>query len=306
MIFQSGLKSYFNSFYLVCKTDGLAPASIADYKKKLGIFSRFLTGSGIDDPKNIGAMHIRLFLEERRSTCNSVSVSGYYRSIKRFFNWMVEEELLPKSPMDKIKPPRVERKVIRPFTIEEINKLLMLCDQKTFLGLRNRAIILTFFDTGLRLREMADIQLKDIDLDREVIKVMGKGARERFVRIGGETQKSIVKYLLARRDNYPCLWVSEERKPLLYWGIEIMIRKLGKRAALAGVRCSPHTFRHSFGTSALRNHADIREVQVLLGHATLNMTLRYVATIASEDAIQGHRGNKERRGFSPVDNMKLG
>jgi site-specific recombinase XerD len=84
-----------------------------------------------------------------------------------------------------------------------------------------------------------------------------------------------------------------------------MIHKLGKRAGLTGVRCSPHTLRHSFATSALRNHADIKEVQSILGHATLTMTLRYVATITSEDAIKGHRGTKERRGFSPVDNMKL-
>ena len=308
-MFSNDIAEKLSFFLLTCRTDGLSPASVIDYQKKLRIFTRFLDSQGIEHTDKVTSIHVRMFLDRQRDTCNSISVHGYYRSVKRFFNWLVEEELLPKNknPMDKVKPPRVERKVIQPFSDEQISKLLILCDQRTFIGSRNQTIILIFYDTGVRLREMADIQLKDIDPDRELIKIMGKGARERFVRIGVKTQHALARYMMMRRMkgfNLPYLWVSEEGELLLKGGIRLIIRNLGKRAGLKGVRCSPHTFRHSFGTMTLRNGADIRETQVLLGHSTLNMTLRYVATIDSEQAIKGHRGTPERRGFSPVDRMK--
>jgi integrase/recombinase XerC len=306
LILQNGLKSYFQSFLLVCKGNGLSPASILNYRGKLRLFERFMSTTGIDSPEKINAVHIRLFFEHLRPTNKPISVAGYYRALTRFFNWLVnDEEILNVSPMKKIKSPKVEKKVIRPFSTDEINKLLMVCDTKNFMGLRNRAIILSLLDTGLRLGELTRIQLRDIDLDRGVIKVMGKGARERFVRFGDTTQRAIIKYLLARRDSFLCLWVNDERRPLTSWGIYLTLNRLGKRAELTGVRCSPHTCRHYFGTTALRNGADIRQVQVLLGHSTLNMTLNYVATNASEDAIQGHRGTKEHPGFSPVDRLDM-
>jgi integrase/recombinase XerC/integrase/recombinase XerD len=305
MIFQNSLNGFVKTFLLVCKTDGLVPPTLRDYRQKLLSLQRFLAANSLTELKQITHIHIRLYLDSLRATCNSISVADYYRIARRFFNWCVEEELLDEkqNPMLKIKPPKTEKKIIRPFTVEDINKLLLLCDAKTFMGIRNRALILVFLDTGLRLREMTDIQLRDIDIEREIIKVMGKGARERVVRMGKATQQALIKYLLQRRDNFPCLWVSEERKPITGDGIYQMIKRLGKRARLSGVRCSPHTCRHYFGTNALRNGADIRQVQVLLGHATLNMTMNYVATNASEDAIIAHRGSKEHPGFSPVDNL---
>jgi integrase/recombinase XerC/integrase/recombinase XerD len=128
------------------------------------------------------------------------------------------------------------------------------------------------------------------------------------VRIGVKTQHALTWYLTRRKQKgfiSPWLWLSEEGSRLYKNGIYQAIKQLGKRAGIEGVRCSPHTFRHAFGTMALRNGADIRETQVLLGHSTLNMTLRYVATINTEQAIEGHRGTPERRGFSPVDRMNL-
>ena len=122
---------------------------------------------------------------------------------------------------------------------EHIRDMLLLCDESKFLGVRNRAIILAFVDTGLRLSELAGIQLKEIDFDRELIKVMGKGAKERVVGIGKVAQKAMLKYLLIRRDNHPCLWVTEEGRPMQARGIQIMIRRLGKRIGIDTVRCSP-------------------------------------------------------------------
>lgn len=298
---QRTLDGQLKAFLISCKVDELSPATIKNYKQKLGTFVRFCSSIGITyvTSNHITSHHIRLFLLKLQETCQPVSISNNYRSIKRFFNWMVDEGILDQdqNPMSKIHPTRVPKKIIMPFKPEHIKDLLLLCPENTFLGRRNRAIILTFLDTGLRLGELAHIQLKDIDIDRETIKVMGKGAKERVVRIGKGTQKAVLRYLLMRSDGLPCLWVSEERRPLTHWGVEIMIRKLGKRAGFAGVRCSPHTFRHTSATQSLRNGAKLEQVKSLLGHSTLYMTMRYAATIDSEDAIASHRD------FSPVDKM---
>ncbi|HEY55129.1 MAG TPA: tyrosine-type recombinase/integrase [Dehalococcoidia bacterium] len=299
LIRRGNLTAHLQAFLLSCRVDGLSPASLRDYRQKIGAFVIFCAGHNIDKPKRLTVSGIRTFLAKTRETNSPVSVADYYRCVKRFLNWMVEERMLKRNPMAAIRPPKTPRKVIAPFTTDHVKRLLLLCDDLKFLGARNKAIILMFLDTGLRLSELAGIQLKDVDFDREVIKVMGKGARERVVRIGRAAQKALLRYLLMREDDYPCLWVTEERRPLAHWGIELMIRKLGRRAGIEGVRCSPHTFRHTFATRALLNGAGEFEVQSLLGHEGLDMTRRYAASLRSEAAVEGHKR------FSPVDNMGI-
>lgn len=128
---------------------------------------------------------------------------------------------------------------------------------------------------------------------------MGKGAKERVVRIGRTAQKALLRYLLMRQDDHPCLWVTEEQRPLTHWGIAEVMRVLKRRAKIEGIRCSAHTFRHTFATRAFLNGAGEFEVQSLLGHSKLDMTGRYAASLRSEVAVVGHRRS------SPVDNMRL-
>jgi integrase/recombinase XerC len=158
-------------------------------------------------------------------------------------------------------------------------------------------------DTGLRLSELANILLNDVNIQTDTIRVMGKGNKERVVPFGKATKAAILKYCKMRNSELANLWLSEERRPLTARGIEITIIRLGKYAGLTGVRCSPHTFRHFFGTNSMLNGAPDWVVQTLLGHATLDMTKKYRETINSQNAIAFHRGNKDRRGFSPVDNF---
>ncbi len=116
--------------------------------------------------------------------------------------------------MERMHPPRVPRQVIKPFTPEDVRKMLVVLGENNFRGYRNRALVLTFLDTGLRLSELAAVQLTNIDFDNGIIKVMGKGRKERFVRVGKETQKAILRYLLQRKDDSSWLWISEKSDPM--------------------------------------------------------------------------------------------
>lgn len=291
-------ENHLKLFLLSCQVNNLSPRTIQDYSQKIGKFVAFCKTQEIRSPGEIHANHIRLFLLGIQHRCKPRSVHSYYGTVCRFFNWLIEEGIIKESPMARMKPPRVPRDIVKPFSPDDINRLLTLCNN-SFSGLRNRAIILAFLDTGLRLSELANIQLSDLDMDREVIKVMGKGAKGRIVRMGKETQKAILRYVLQRNDDLPWLWLTEERKPLQARGIQQMIERLGKRAGITGVRCSCHTFRHTFAILCLRNRMGEFALQHLLGHSTLTQTRRYTSSLDSDDAIKAHRE------ASPVDHLSL-
>ncbi len=293
------LPGYLQAFLIASKVNGLSPVTLKGYRYMIGKFISFYLELGPTNPAEVNADDVHLFILKLQESNNPQSVHDYYRTLKRFFNWLVEEDVIKISPMLKIKPPKVEQKIISPFTPEHLRKLVKLCDPTTFCGLRNRAMVLTFVDTGVRLKEMWTMKVEDIDFDRGIIKVHGKGAKERVVGIVQNTQKALLQYLLSRDDNHPCVWVTEERTPLTYEGISQIFRNIKKRAGFNDVRCSPHTFRHTFATMMLENGASEFEVQTLLGHNKLDMTRRYAASLNSAKAVLKHKR------FSPVEHLKL-
>ena len=286
-------------FLLTCKVNELSPRSIDDYAQKIGAFVMFCNSQGIKEPQEVTPNHVRVFLLLLRERMKAVSVHDYYGCVNRFFNWLVEEDALEHSPMVRMKPPRVPKEIIQPFSLEDIKRMLVVLSEDNLRGYRNRALILAFLDTGLRLSELAGIMLSDVDFDRGIIKVMGKGAKGRVVRVGKESQKAILKYLLQRNDSLPQLWITLDRKPMAARGIQSLIKRLGKRAGITDARCSPHTFRHTFAITCLRNGIGEFNLQCLLGHTTLQMTRKYVQTLGANDALSAHEK------ASPVDNLRL-
>lgn len=296
---QGTLVDNYKFFLVYCKVEGFSPHTITNYQNILPSFISFLQKKKeIHRAVDITTQHVYAYLLTFKDRVGACSYYDYFKMIKRFLSWLVEQEIIAESPAAKIKSPKIPKTVITPFTQDDIKKLLLICDH-TVMGLRNRAIILMLLDTGLRLSELVSIQIDDVDYDHGIIKVMGKGARERRVRMGKDTQKALLKYLLSRKDKLPCLWISEDGAALRSVGVQKMIRRLGKRAGLKSVRCSPHTFRHTAATMALRNGAKEFEIQSLLGHSTPDMTRRYAATIKSEQAANAHKM------YSPVDYLKL-
>lgn len=287
------------NYILSCQVEGKSPNTIEGYHRRLRQFLGFASEYDVADPSTISSTHVRLYLlslQARKLNPSTVNVS--YRVLNTFFYWLVAEGLIDKSPMGNIKPPRIPRTTPKPFTVEDIHKLSLLASGNRFVDVRNLAMVLLFLDTGLRLSEMAKIQLQDLDFDHEIIQVMGKGTKKRVVRMGKRTQKALLKYLLRREDHHDCLWLNNCRQPITRDGVQCAMKKLARRAGIEGPRLGPHTFRHTFATMAIRNGANVFYVQSLLGHSTLTMTRRYASTVDSEEAVKAHGQ------FSPVDYLK--
>jgi len=288
------------NFYLVsCKVEGKSPPTLDIYSLSISYFIRFAQANKLPlDVLEVSVHDIRLFLlscQERN--LRPASVHAYYRSLRTFFNWLVSEGVIEISPMSNIKPPKLPKQLIKPFSRQEIDDLLLLCSTGRFMDYRNRAMILLFLDTGLRLAELSNIQLAEVNFDQELIKVMGKGAKERVVRFGKAAQKAVLRYIMERDDGYPCLWVTASRKPMAQRSISEVIVRLCRRAGITRAKRGPHTFRHTFAISYLRNGGDLFTLQCMLGHSTLEMTRRYTSSLGADDMIRVHKM------ASPVDRM---
>jgi len=295
---ENKLRQLIDYYLLSCRSDGKAAGTMDGYRRRLGKFALFLNYRLA--PEQIDASSIRSYLASLYDKHqDSVSVNADYRVLHSFFNWAVVEKILAESPMANIKPPRVPKKIIKPLTREDIHNILLLCSGNSFLDVRNRAMVLLFLDTAIRTEEMANIQIEDVNFKTELIRVMGKGSKERLVKMGDRVQKALLRYLLMRADDLPCLWVTEERKPMKRAGIQIMIQRKGRAAGVKGSRLGPHTYRHTAAINFLRNGGDPFTLQIMLGHSTLDMTKRYLSTLGTEDLIRVHRK------ASPVDNMRL-
>ncbi len=295
-----------NNYIIACAGEK-SPERVDNYHhRRLLPFVSFLESQHLEELCQVQPQRIRLYILTLQQSLNGkrrdlVTVNSHYRVLHTFFNWLVAESIIKESPFYNIKASRVPKKVVKPFRKEDKSKLLFLCSANTFLAIRNRALVLAMLDTSLRLNEVSKVQLGDVDFEDEIITVMGKGSKERVVRIGKNSRKALLRYLLTRKvkpDPYTNLWITEEHRPMTKDGVKLTIKKLCHRAQVSA-RPGTHTFRHTFGTQALINGADIREVQSLLGHSTLTMTLKYVATANSEQAVVSHRK------FSPVDRLGL-
>jgi len=233
------------------------------------------------------------------------TVHHYYRALTAFFNWVVREGFLDESPMAKVKVTQPKSKVIRPYTLEQLEGMLATCEwdcqhRGIFIGSRNRAIILLLLDTGLRLTELANIRLQDIDGDSGWIKVTGKFSKERVVRIGQTAQNALRQYLIHRPEHgRQEVWLTSQGRPLHSAGIQSMVDRIKVRAGIADEGCV-HRFRHTFALSFLRTDGNPFNLQYLLGHSSLEMVRHYTATLGMEDALTAHIK------ASPADNLGFG
>jgi len=305
--------------YSICaRSEGISENTILLTGRAVTYLRGFLSRSGLlTNAESIGVSEIRSFIlhlkEARRFEFHPLvksrdrkltghTVNCYLRSISAFWSWLLKEGFINSNPFARVKIPKAPKKVITPFTEEQIQSLLQAIDTSITTGLRNYAMVLTFLDTGMRLRELIGLKMNDVDFRNRTLKVLGKGAKERRLPIGKRLLAALWKYQLHRPqpatgliDNF---FLTRDGWPLAKNRIETIIKNLGRKAGLQGVRCSPHTFRHTFCIQFLRNGANLFSLQQMTGHSSLEVLRGYVA-LAESDLKSAHQK------YSPVDNLNL-
>lgn len=318
----TSLKSLIRGFVLTKQTEGKSPRTVEYYHDNLKRFLWYAEKqSWPDDIRLLSEWQIREFLgyvateahrwglegngsETSRRKVSYSTIHHYFVVLSCLFNWLVTEGFIHENPMSKIKVAKPKPKVITPYDIEEIKRMLAVCDldykqNARFLGSRNRAIILLLLDSGVRLSELVAMKLADIDSEKGHIKVVGKCNKERIVRIGKAAQKALWRYLIHRpQNNRQELWLTEEGKPLRSDSVQSLIKRLKLRAGITA-EGGVHRFRHTFALNFLRVDRNVFNLQYLLGHSDLDMVRRYTATMGMEDALKAHEK------ASPADMLQL-
>lgn len=207
-------------------------------------------------------------------------------TLRSFYKWADRRGMADSNPMTLIRTPRQGKRLPKAITIEQVEKLLAAPDERDVLGLRDRAMLETLYSTGIRVSELVGLELDDIDITGEALKVKGKGKKERVVPLGSHALAAIKRYMDSMRGDsrFPGVWdEGRQRRPLFVnkhggrLSSRSVRRKLDKYLKQVGLdpTISPHTLRHSFATHLLDNGADLRSVQELLGHQSLSTTQVY-------------------------------
>jgi len=313
------LDNLIQGYKLCARTEGKSPKTIEITTTAINTLRDFLETRGFPtDVGEIGTLELREFIlhlqqvkafehhrfaKPQEKGLSGHAINCYLRAVRAFWSWLVREEIIMSNPFDKVRIPKAPTKVIPTFSESQIQALLGVIHTSTPIGFRDWTMILTLLDTGLRASELIGLSINDINLEDGIVKVKGKGAKERIVPIGARVQRAIWKYLQHYRPqtaNPLChdLFLIKIGEPITVNRLETIIKNRCREARIEGVRCSPHTFRHTFAISYLRNGGDVFSLQRILGHSSLDVVRVYV-NLAETDVKSCHNR------FSPADNMEL-
>lgn len=298
----SPLQSALDAFLLDRQAMNCTCKTLEVYRYALGSFSAFAISEGVSHPDEISAGLIRAYLVGLQNRgLKDTTQHLHARCIKTWLNWLVNEGDLEVSPMRRVSMPKLEKRMPAPFTPEEVQRLLDCCERRTAIGARNYAIVLTLLDTGLRAEEFVKLQVGSIDMRSGMATVMGKGQKQRLVRVGNKARSAILRMLGYRVQPKPDdpLWISyniqgRESGALSKHGMQTMIVRLGRKAHVQP--CAPHRFRRTFALWCLRHGMDLHSLRMLMGHSTLAVLQRYL-DLAGEDLERAHVAH------SPVDRL---
>ena len=280
MKWQHALKDY--QLYLKIER-GLSKNSIDNYTLDVEKLIRFLEDKNINDsPITITTETIQHFIYETAKTVKTRSQSRLISGLRSFFNYLVFEDYIKINPLELIESPKIGRKLPDTLSEDEIDRIINAIDLSTPEGERNRAMLETLYGCGLRVSELVNLKISDLFFDEGFIKVTGKGDKQRFVPIVNVTQKYITIYRTEIRNHMSVkpgfedtLFLNRRGKQLTRAMIFTIIKQLAEKIGLKK-SISPHTFRHSFATHLLQNNADLRSIQLMLGHESITTTEIYV------------------------------
>lgn len=262
---------------------GLSKNTIENYAFDLERLCLFLTENQIEvSPVKIGEETIQQFIYAVSKEVNPRSQARIISGLKSFFNYLIFEDYRSNNPMELIETPKIGRKLPDTLSVDEIDALILAIDLSTNEGERNRAMLETLYGCGLRVSELVSLKISDLFFEEGFIKITGKGNKERFVPIGNLTQKYILLYKETIRIHTDVkkgfedtLFLNRRGRQLSRAMLFTIIKDLAVKINLTK-SISPHTLRHSFATHLLENGADLRSIQLMLGHESITTTEIYV------------------------------
>lgn len=256
---------------------GLSPRSVEAYKSDLTRFFR----TCVQTPSDVRREDIRAFIGRERTAGHAASTTARRLvALRSFYRFLILERLVTADPTENIDPPRALKHLPDYLTAEEVERLLAVPDAASVLGLRNRAMLEVLYATGIRVSELIGITTDRFNAEAGFVLVMGKGSKERVVPLGEVAQDWVARY---RAESRPLLLKGRESKALFVTArgggmtrqmVWIMITTCARSAGITK-HLSPHTMRHSFATHLLEHGADLRSVQILLGHSDISTTQIY-------------------------------
>jgi integrase/recombinase XerD len=280
MNWETYLKSY--QSYLKIER-GLSKNTIDNYTFDIERLSLFLTQNSIlVSPISIKEETLQQFIYAISKEVNPRSQARIISGLKSFFSYLIFEDFRNDNPLELIESPKTGRKLPDTLAVEEIDALISAIDLSSNEGERNRALLETLYGCGLRVSELVSLKISDLFFDEGFIKITGKGNKQRFVPVGDLTQKYIEIYkngirvhLNIQKGFEDTLFLNRRGKQLTRAMIFTIIKDLAVKINL-NKKISPHTFRHSFATHLLENGADLRSIQLMLGHESITTTEIYV------------------------------
>lgn len=253
---------------------GYSNNTIRAYKKDIETFSEYVK----TEPKNIDMVDIRGFVaEELKRGIDKSSISRKLSSIRTFFKFLYREGYTKNNPAKLVSNPRHKKRLPRFLTVDEAFSLVEKPKGIGFLIARDKAILELLYSSGLRVSELCNLNYEDINIHESLVKIMGKGKKERIVPIGSKALDATKTYIverLLRKTKEKAFFLNRLGKRLSERGIRRIVEKYSRLSSLKG-RISPHTLRHTFASHLLQGGADLRVIQELLGHSSLSTTQRY-------------------------------
>jgi len=281
---MSNWATYIKSYRAYLKIErGLSKNTIDNYTLDIEKIVAYLEENAIVvSPIKISEELVQQFIYEISKSVNPRSQARIISGLRSFFSYLIFEDYRTDNPMELIEIPKLGRKLPDTLSTEEIDALIAAIDLSLKEGQRNRAILETLYGCGLRVSELVSLKISDLFFEEGFLKVDGKGNKQRFVPIGDLTQKYIEIYKNASRVHLPIqkghedtLFLNRRGKQLTRAMIFTIIKDLAVKIGLHKT-ISPHTFRHSFATHLLENGADLRSIQLMLGHESITTTEIYV------------------------------
>jgi len=295
---QSSIDAFIDALWL---EDGLSKNTLAAYRRDLSLYATWLCAPeqqnrSLDDTME---SDLNRYFSTRHASTQATSANRRLTVFKRYFRWALRERLIAADPTLKLQTARQALRVPRLMSEAQVESLLAAPGEDTALGLRDRAMLELMYASGLRVSELVGLKTFHLGMNEGVLRVMGKGGKERLVPFGQVARQAVVRYLEEAR---PVILDGQQSDDLFITGrgsgmsrvmFWMLVKKYAQRAGIASP-LSPHTLRHAFATHLLNHGADLRAVQMLLGHADISTTTIY--THVARERLKALHGQHHPRG----------